>query len=128
MDPLPDEAVRFLDEHIDSIEQIEILRVLAEDPSREWGAADLAPAVQAAPDAVAAHLVAFGTRGLAATVVRGGATFGRYQPRTPELAALAARVLTLYRERPVTMIKYVYAKAAGRLKAFADAFKLRKDG
>jgi hypothetical protein len=36
-------------------------------------------------------------------------------------------VLQLYRERPVSMIKLVYARARDPLRNFADAFRLRKE-
>jgi DNA-binding transcriptional ArsR family regulator len=127
LDPIPEDARRFLDSQIDSIDQLEILRVLAEEPGRERPVADLAGAVQARPDAAAAHLAALSARGLIASKAVDGETYYRHGPR-PEFAAPLEQLLRLYRERPVTMIKLVYAGANERLRAFADAFKLRKEG
>jgi hypothetical protein len=122
----PEEIVRFLYEHVESIDQLEILRVLGEDPGRDWDAVALAGTIQAEPPTVRAHLVAMHARGLLAMTGReGGHTF-RHGARTPELEDKLRRLLLLYKERPVTMIKIVYQQARDPLRAFADAFQIRK--
>jgi hypothetical protein len=123
----PDEIRRFLDGYIESIDQLEILRLLGENPQREWPAAALAAEVQAEPAEVAAHLAAMRGRGLLAAETRGAETVGRYGPATPELNDLIGRLLQHYRERPVSMIKLVAARARDPLRNFADAFRLRKE-
>jgi hypothetical protein len=124
-DPLPEDVRRFLDEHIESLEQLEILRLLSEDPTREWTAAQLGAEIQADPSVAAAHLAALAGRGLLAS---SSPAVSRYGASTPELGERLARALAVYRERPVTMIKLVYARASERLRAFSDAFRLRKEG
>jgi hypothetical protein len=126
-DPLPEDVRRFLDENIESLEQLEILRVLAEEPGREWSAGELAAEIQAEPSAAASHMAALAARGLVATSARRGEAVARHGSRSPDLGDRLARVLAAYRERPVTMIKLVYAKANERLRAFSDAFRLRKE-
>ena len=37
------------------------------------------------------------------------------------------RLLQSYKERPVTMIKFVYDKATSHLRTFADAFRIKED-
>ena len=123
--PLPDDVRRFLDEHIESLEQLEILRVIAEDPAREWRASELAAEIQAEPSAAAAHVTALAGRGLVIASSKDGEA-ARHGTATPELGGRLAAVLAAYRERPVTMIKLVYARANERLRAFSDAFRLRK--
>ncbi len=127
VEPLPEEVRRFLDENVESLEQLEILRVLAEEPDRAWGAADLAAVIQSDPATAAAHLVALGGRGLVTLSTVGGEAAGRHGARTPDLGGRVNAVLSAYRERPVTMIKLVYARANERLRAFSDAFRLRKE-
>jgi hypothetical protein len=126
--PLPDDVRKFLDEHIDSLEQLEILRVLAEDPGREWSAAELAAAIQADAGAAAGHVGLLAGRGLLTPVPRGAETAARHGAKSPESAAQVFRLLDAYRQRPVTMIKLVYERANERLRAFSDAFRLRKEG
>ncbi len=128
MDPIPDEVRRFLDENVESIDQLEILRILSETPDKEWLARDLARMTQTPPETAAASLTALHARGLLALETRGDLLLARRGARTPGLEAQVDRLLQLYRERPVTMIKLVYARANERLRAFADAFKIRKEG
>jgi hypothetical protein len=126
MGPLPDEVRRFTERNIESIDQLEILRVLAETPEKEWDAVALAAAIQADAKEVGLHLAALHGRGLLVAEKRTD-WVGRHGPHTPELEAQVSRLLELYRERPVSMIKMVYAQAASPLRAFAEAFQLRKE-
>jgi DNA-binding IclR family transcriptional regulator len=127
LEPFPDEVARFIEANIDSVDQLAILRLLAEDPAGEWPIPALARAVQAPPQAVVAQAEALERRGLL-SASRGPETCYRYGPHTPELQDGLKRLLRLYNERPVTMIRMVSARAQIALKDFADAFRLRKDG
>jgi hypothetical protein len=127
LNPLPEEVKRFLEANIDSVDQLEILRVLGEDPQKEWHAPALAREVQSAPQSIDWHLAALNARGLLVLQKRGSELFCRYGPNNPELAERTAQLLQVYRERPVTMIKLVYATARDPLKTFADAFRLKKE-
>lgn len=49
----------------------------------------------------------------------------RFAPASPGLAALAEEVVSIDREMPVTLIKFVASRSVEPIKAFADAFKLR---
>jgi hypothetical protein len=125
VDPIPEEVKRFVEENIDSVDQLEILRILGESPEKEWNAADLAREVQT--QAIASHLAVLHGRRLIATWTRGAEPFCRYGPGTPELENMMSRLLQVYRERPVTMINLVYARAKEVLRSFADAFRLKKE-
>jgi hypothetical protein len=125
-DLFPDDVRRFLDENVESIDQLEILRLLWEDPAVEWTEASLAEATQAPPADVVAHLAVLAGRGLLHAETRGAAGWVcRYGPRDPERDRLLRTVLQNYRERPVSMIKLVAARAKGPLRTFADAFRFR---
>ncbi|HJT75788.1 MAG TPA: ArsR family transcriptional regulator [Gemmataceae bacterium] len=128
MEAFPEEVKRFLDANVETVEQLEILRILAEDPGREWPSGELAREVQAQPPALLTHLAALHGRGLLALETRGTDVICRYGPKTPELEAGLSRLLQVYRERPVTMIKLVYARAKDVLRTFAEAFRIRKEG
>jgi hypothetical protein len=126
LDSIPEEILKFLGEHIESVEQLEILRILGEHPDREWNAATLQAEVQTKPQVLASHLTALESRGLLTGGKREADSYWKHGARTPELAALVSRLLELYRQRPVTLINLVYAKAKDPLQAFADAFRIRK--
>ncbi len=128
MEPLPDEVARFIEQNIESVDQLEILRILAVNREKEWSSAALAREVQTQPQTIGLQLDALESRGLL-TVVRGPSLTYRHGPHTPELDKKVSQLLGLYNERPVTMIRLVAARAANAaLKTFAEAFRLRKEG
>ncbi len=54
-----------------------------------------------------------------------GSTY-RWNPMSPELAAHARTLAQAYEERPVTLIRVIYALRDHRIRTFAEAFRLRK--
>lgn len=128
MDPIPDEVRRFLDENVESVDQLEVLRILGEDPAREWAAGELAGELQADPQALSSDLVALHSRGLLKRAARGTEVFCQYGPATPELADALGLLLRVYLERPVTMIRLVSTRASRAIRSFAEAFRFRKEG
>jgi predicted ArsR family transcriptional regulator len=127
VEPFPEDLIRFMNTHVESIDQLEILRVLGEDREKEWDSVALAAEVQATPQAVRAHLTAMQGRGLLATMARGAGLACRYGASSPELEQMVGRLLQMYKERPVTMIKMVYGRTKDPLRDFSDAFRLRKE-
>ena len=113
----PEDVRRFLDEYVESIDQLEILRLLWEKPDTDWSAPALSVEVQAEPAAVTVHLTV--------SADRGAGLVYRYGPRNPELERRLQTMLQHYRERPVSMIKLVVARSKDPLRNFSDAFRVR---
>jgi hypothetical protein len=120
VEAIPEEIVSFLDGNIGCVDQLEVLRLLGDEPAREWSAAELAREVQARPQALAADLAALSARGLLVTVPRGPELLYRHGPLSPRLQAVVGRLLELYRKRPVSLIKLVYSQAGARPCACID--------
>ena len=127
MEPLPEVMTRFILENVETIDQLEILRILGEDREKEWDFAVLADAVQAEPQAIRDHLMALHGRGLVMTAVREAGLSCRYGVSTPQLAKLVSRLLQIYEERPVTMIKLVYQQAQDRDRGWPEGSRSRMD-
>ena len=66
------------------------------------------------------HLNAFEACGLAAE------RDGRYSraPADAQMEAALDALVKLYNERPVTLIRAIYARGEERIRAFSDAFKI----
>ena len=47
-------------------------------------------------------------------------------PDDPALKAHVARLAQAYEQRPVTLIRLIYALRDSKIRSFADAFRLRK--
>lgn len=127
VNPFPDEVARFLDANVESVDQLEILRLLGEDAQKEWNATDLAREVQVTPQVLVKQLAALQGRGLLQTITRGADVYCCLCPGTPELDQQLRLLLQIYRERPVTTINRVSSRARSALQSFADAFRIRKE-
>jgi DNA-binding MarR family transcriptional regulator len=123
----PEHFVRFIDANIESIDQLEILRVLGEDVEKTWAADKLAVECQIKPSNIAANLAALEKRGLLRTQLQESSLVARFVQTTPEMETALRQLLQFYQERPVTLIKLIYARANDRLNSFAEAFRLRKE-
>jgi hypothetical protein len=51
----------------------------------------------------------------------------RYRPASEELARHVATLAQAYEQRPVTLVRLIYALRDQKIRSFADAFKLRKN-
>ncbi|HET6422814.1 MAG TPA: hypothetical protein VFG20_03970 [Planctomycetaceae bacterium] len=127
MDPIPDDVLRFLESMVDSIGQLELLRVLSEDRSRERRDDEIAVQIQSTLAVTLSEMAALEARGLLRSARRDGAVYGRLSPHTPELDGQLSRLLDYYRQRPVTIIRMVHERKQNALQDFSDAFKLRKE-
>jgi len=122
-----DEFCRFLRAAVPSVDAAELLLLLQRESARWWSApeaaAELAPAVVLSESDVARYFGIFQASALVAV-----APDKRVQ-YLPGFSALEAHVQTLeqaYRERPVTLIRVIYALRDNSIQSFAAAFKLRK--
>lgn len=121
-----DEFCRFLQSAIPAVEAAELLLAFMLDPGRSWSLpevlASLGPGIRLSAAEAARYVE--GLQGRLLATVEGDRI--RYQPASAELAAHARTLERVYRERPVTLIRLIYALRDSRIRSFADAFKLRR--
>ena len=103
-----DEFCRFVQSQLPTVDAAELLLQALRDP--ENGLND--PALRKQADA-------FRAAGLL------DAEF-RYRPASDALARHVATLAQAYEQRPVTLVRLIYALRDGKIRSFADAFKLRK--
>jgi hypothetical protein len=121
---LPEGPRQFLLRYIDSVEQLEVLLLLRGSPDRSWSPEAVAQALYSNPTSVAYRLAMLQRHGLL-TAAEPSPSF-RYQPETPALDQAVARMAELYKERRVAVITFIASKPMANVKAFSDAFRLRK--
>lgn len=121
-----DEFCRFIQGTIPSVEAAELLIHLAQHPdtSLSPGAAvaGLSKGVPLTETQAAGHLEAFAARGL---LSRQSNEY-RYAPTTSELRSYTEMLAQAYNQRPVTLIRIIYALRDTRIQSFAEAFRIRK--
>jgi DNA-binding transcriptional ArsR family regulator len=124
MGELPEDVERFIAEHIDSLERLEILLLLRSRRSRELTPAEVTAELRLGPSSAPAQLEALRDRGF---VERGGEPPSfRYAPDAPEKERLTSELARCYLDRRVTVIKQIFSPRSDPVRSFADAFDLRR--
>lgn len=136
MEPFPEEIIKFLVEYIGSVDELEVLRVLGDSHSSgSTGRAveDIARELHTQVEIIASRLTALRSRGLIQKRDHFYSLGAEVDPEEKGSSSrgpsrqMVLKVLQLYRERPVSMIRFVYERCGGPLRTFADAFRIRKD-
>lgn len=119
---IPDELRDFILKHIDSITQLEALILLRARPDADWDAKRTAARLYASEQEIADVLARLCADGL---LVCEGELY-RYHCATDELATMVDRLAEAYAHHLIPVTNMIHAKPR-RIRAFADAFKFRKD-
>jgi hypothetical protein len=125
-------ASGFLQAHLDSYAQMEVLRLLARAKERSWTAEAVARELRLAPAEAAAALDHLCARNLLDIRISGGLHF-RYSPGSDDLKARAEAFLAVLARDPVAVSRLMADHQCARersagLQAFIDAFVLRGRG
>jgi hypothetical protein len=120
---LPDDVYRFLHQYIDSVEQLEVLLLARLSPGRSWSSEDMARELYSHPSSIAQRFQSLLGRNLLRESAPG---FFTYAPRSAQLDQVVARVAEMYRQRRVAVISLIASKPMENVKAFSDAFRIRK--
>ena len=121
---LPAEVTAFLDAHIFSVSQLEVLLLAREAVEDGYTAAELSRTTRLPERSLLPWLEAFVQRGL---LVRDEQD--RFGPAElgPEEAAVLDAVADCFARRRVTLSRHVYGSGQDPARRFADAFRFRKD-
>ena len=115
----------FVAEHIPSVLALEVLLLLRASRSRSWDAATLAGELRIDRHFAGAQLEALARSGLLERPGEGASY--RYAPSSPERDEIVRELDTEYAERRVSIVTLIYAAPTERVRAFADAFRVRKE-
>ena len=101
-----DEFCRFVQAHLPTVDAAELLLAAFHNPAVGLEAGQTAEALRAA--------------GLLDENLR-------YRPASEEFARHVATLAQAYEQRPVTLVRLIYALRDHKIRSFAEAFKLRKN-
>lgn len=122
----PDDLCSFMQQCTPSVEAVELLLMLARNPGRAWTPAELTQALHPTvitEQAVREFLNGYVSCGLVER--RSDGLFVYSQP-PPDLSRIVAALEKAYNERPVSLVRLIYALKDKKIRSFAEAFKLRK--
>lgn len=116
---------RFLTVHIDSVEQLEVLLLLRDEPARAWTPDEVASALRTSATSAVARLDDLARRGLARAEPRSRSF--RFAPADATLARQVDLVAAAYRDRRVTVIGFIYSRPLDPVRELARAFRVGGD-
>ena len=116
----------FIEQHIESVPQLEALLLLRKEPERQWDAGEIAKALYLPEDAAGSLLAEFARRGFAILVPATNWRY-KYHPRDSATDQLIEQLAAIYQERRVAVISLIYSKPLHRVQTFADAFRFGKE-
>jgi DNA-binding Lrp family transcriptional regulator len=119
---IPDEVKALVLEHIDSIEQLEVLLLLFRQPHHDYDSDEVCRELRISSQSCIERLRDLHARGLIERN-EAGYRFGADPERNRRVFALSQS----YLERRVAMINLIFSKPTEKIRSFANAFRLRKD-
>jgi hypothetical protein len=125
---LPAEVKQLIADHIVSVEQLEILLLIAARPDAEWSARGVSEEVRTSERSAAARLADLHDHGLLVARDAGGEQHYRYGPASEWKRRAIALLAIAYAERRYTIIDFIFSKPIENLRVYADAFRFRKGG
>ena len=113
-----------MQQRLTSVDQVEIVLLLMNDPSRAWTAPDVAAAVGTAQESAAMRLFLLASGGLILFEAAGIPRY-RYTAGDPATHAMLTELAAVYTATP-DVIRVLLGAPPDPLRSFADAFKLKK--
>jgi hypothetical protein len=125
-DQLPPAVRQFLARYIRSVEQLEVLLLMHDQPHRAWSAADVYGVIRSSEASIATRLDAFAGEGFLA-VEKGPPQTYRFAPQSTDLSSAVSETATAYKTWRIRVVEAIFAPPSDPVQSFADAFRLRKD-
>jgi predicted ArsR family transcriptional regulator len=123
---IPADIRRFIIEQIHSVEALEILLLLHEGSVREWSVGEVSERLRTSLDSARTRLAELNQGGLV-EIIDGESPRYRFKARDEAAAERVRQLEQIYRERRVSVITLIYSKSSEQIRAFSDAFRLRKE-
>jgi len=117
---------QFLIKYIHSVDQLEILLLLKNEPQKEWAAEEVARALFTQAEAADARLAELATYQLLLEKKIGNQTTYHYAARG-DLDRAVQDLAEAYPKYRVTIINLIFSKPIDKIRTFADAFRIKKE-
>jgi hypothetical protein len=119
-------AVDFVRQNIQSTEEMEVLVLLMDPPTRWWDAASVAHALGLDVTIARRSLEHLASRNLLGIRVTNDVRY-QFQPGEPHLATACSAFAEAYRTNLLVLLRITSEQPRHRIRAFADAFRIRRD-
>ncbi|HEY2380766.1 MAG TPA: hypothetical protein VGK48_06235 [Terriglobia bacterium] len=120
MKVIPETVRQFLVKHIHSVDALEILLLLRQQPDKEWGPLALSRELRTERTSALARLQMLSAAGMLSSRYAGSEQTFRYQPSTPALERTINELAKWYSSHRVAVIALIYSDAAEKLFTGSD--------
>jgi hypothetical protein len=120
---MDDRLAEFIETSFGSVWSLETLLFLRRERDRSWTGEELVQQLRSSDAVVAEAVDRLVVSGL---LVADEAGALRYAPASPDLEALCGRLEDEYRKAPTAIRRMIVQTPLGKLRSFADAFKVIK--
>ena len=122
---IPAQVLRFLEECIDSVPQLEALLIMLDEPARFWTSIEMGARIYVSESEASRVLDRLARREL----IEADDAGNRYRIQAADGAksALIEEVARTYRENLTRIATFIHEKPPASVKEFARAFDLKKD-
>ena len=117
---------RFVRSFISSVEQVEVLLLLHRTAPKRWSAVGASRELRLDPISVARRLTDFHDAGVVSVEPGDEALMYWYAPSPAVPDRTLSELESAYQTRRTSLINLIFSKPADDVRAFADAFRLRK--
>lgn len=125
-EPIPENVRRFIADHIHSVESLEILLLLFAASAKESSPLEVSRTLYTSLESATARLHELHQAQLLVATDSTETPKFRFNTECPD-AAVLTDLEKVYKARRVSVISFIYSKPTDPLRAFSDAFRLRKD-
>jgi hypothetical protein len=123
---IPASVVRFVAEHVRSLDELELLLLLSQSPDKWWDASAAARETGIDPTSARQLLERFASQNLLAIAVTADVRY-RFQPGEARLRDAAGAFTAVYRSSRLAILHLVTERQQRSLRDFANAFRIRRD-
>ena len=116
----------FIRQYIASLEELEILLLLHQEPDRAWTAEQVFKITQSNIVSVAERLKELAAEGFLAAEEGFGGAF-RFRPKSPELVERTEELERVYKLSKYKVVEAIFSTSKGQAQKFADSFKIKGD-
>ena len=119
-----EEILSFVRSSIRSAWTLEVLLLLRRDARQSWRIDDLVRELRGSVALVTESLNALDALGVLATTA---SESYHYRAATAQLEELVSALVLLYGQKPITVLRAIFASPSDKIKSFSDAFLIKKN-
>lgn len=123
-DQIPENIRQFIFACIDSVEQLEVLAMLHDQPEKDWTYLALSQELRSTENSVEKRVRDLVDRRVIQPIA---ADSFRFNPRSDEIRQVVHDLVGVYRLRPYRVMELIFSKPVNAMQSFADAFRFKKE-